>query len=715
VLKLHAFVVMPFGRKPFEETSLPCKRSTETPLDIEIDFDDVYKSLLEPALRQAGCEPGRADSDAAAGDIRTDMFFELVTADLVVADTSIPNPNVYYELGVRHGVRPHGILPVQCDLVGSRPFDVAQDRTFRYKGSLFVVSKEGAAPNRAEDLKREVDRLSQTFVRALARERETTGSPVYENLPGLIPVNWDNIHNARGMRLAELRDDWLERVQAAKFKGYPGDIKTLADEAPTRVHRTDVLYHAASALLDLCRYPAAERELKKIILDDAEHLEAQLQLGRVLTYQDKTDEAKEYLLNILRRHADQPEAAELLGHVYRRSWYLAWRQKPDQESRKRKALADSHMAAQAVRSYLRAEKADPGGAYFAGFNALILFHLVNDLHAQIGGDLAESWPADLDEQELRSVVKFCAKSLNERAQRDNDAETQFWTTTTLSGIALIEKHIPEALQHVRDACIVPGVTLFQLQILEERLALLAALDFEPEFIRQALALVDEARSQRERPTYQRVFIWAGYPLDIPGQTPPRFPASQIDAVQTKIEKALEDWNVGVNDLAICEGVREGDIVFAEACRKRGAHLRLMLLEPPEPRNGSWPFSPGRWTDRFHKLLQSKPDVEVWRHFECLGPAFNEGNAQDQESLLFRHKNWMINTATMEAEPLGSRLYGLILCNEEDDDSENPAHPSYFIQRVSAFNDYQGQVETIRAATVPSRGGKRPSAKAARSL
>lgn len=54
-----------------------------------------------PALEAAGCERFRADKQVSAGDIRTDMFFELVTADYVVADLSIANPNVYYELGIR--------------------------------------------------------------------------------------------------------------------------------------------------------------------------------------------------------------------------------------------------------------------------------------------------------------------------------------------------------------------------------------------------------------------------------------------------------------------------------------------------------------------------------------------------------------------------------------------------------------------------------------
>jgi hypothetical protein len=77
-----------------------------------VDFDVVYRRLIEPALRKAGCIPFRADQEPGAGDIRTDMFFELVTADAVVADISVLNANVFYELGVRHGVAPRGVFMI---------------------------------------------------------------------------------------------------------------------------------------------------------------------------------------------------------------------------------------------------------------------------------------------------------------------------------------------------------------------------------------------------------------------------------------------------------------------------------------------------------------------------------------------------------------------------------------------------------------------------
>lgn len=103
------------------------------PEPLKVDFDAVYEKLLAPALREAGCMPFRATDEKGAGDIRQDMFFELITADLVLADISILNANVFYELGVRHGVAPRGVISVHAGWA-DRPFDVAPDRTFKYNG-----------------------------------------------------------------------------------------------------------------------------------------------------------------------------------------------------------------------------------------------------------------------------------------------------------------------------------------------------------------------------------------------------------------------------------------------------------------------------------------------------------------------------------------------------------------------------------------------------
>ena len=48
-----------------------------------------------------------------SGVIVPQLFKSIYSADLVIADVSCQNPNVYYELGVRHSLRPRGTLLIR--------------------------------------------------------------------------------------------------------------------------------------------------------------------------------------------------------------------------------------------------------------------------------------------------------------------------------------------------------------------------------------------------------------------------------------------------------------------------------------------------------------------------------------------------------------------------------------------------------------------------
>ena len=87
---------MPNGIKEAQSATAATDREPEKPA-IKVSFDEVYELLIKPALTKADCVPFRADQEEGAGDIRTDMYFELVIADAIVADISILNANVFYE------------------------------------------------------------------------------------------------------------------------------------------------------------------------------------------------------------------------------------------------------------------------------------------------------------------------------------------------------------------------------------------------------------------------------------------------------------------------------------------------------------------------------------------------------------------------------------------------------------------------------------------
>lgn len=251
----HAFVVMPFGKKNIDLSS-----DLQASLTVTINFDDVYNSLLCPALKTAQFDVQRADDETVAGDIRTQVLFELVTADVVVADVSAANPNVFYELGIRHGVRPRGTLLISGQWNSSRPFDIAPDRAFAYDGRLFV---EPAAADRDAQLTLERNRLAALLNDAWRDDRQTESSPLYAQIGGLKPVDWTNIQTSRAKYFGGLQDDWMDRVRLAQAQGYPGDILTLAQDAPTRFHREKLLFEAAKALINLGRFAAAESRFLK--------------------------------------------------------------------------------------------------------------------------------------------------------------------------------------------------------------------------------------------------------------------------------------------------------------------------------------------------------------------------------------------------------------------------------------------------------------------
>ncbi len=63
--------------------------------------------------------------------IITQMIERLYFADLVLADMTIPNGNVYYEVGIRHAAKEIGCVLLAADW-SKQLFDVAQMRTMRY-------------------------------------------------------------------------------------------------------------------------------------------------------------------------------------------------------------------------------------------------------------------------------------------------------------------------------------------------------------------------------------------------------------------------------------------------------------------------------------------------------------------------------------------------------------------------------------------------------
>jgi tetratricopeptide (TPR) repeat protein len=155
------FMVMPFGVKPV----LP-------PVDnapAKIDFDALWNRAYRPVIEQLGYEPVRADQDTGASII-LEMLERLFFSDLVVADMTIPNGNVYYEIGIRHASRETGCVLVSADWAMPL-FDTAQMRRLTFPLPEGAVTEDSAARVRAALV-------------AGANALAAGASPMFQHLPG---------------------------------------------------------------------------------------------------------------------------------------------------------------------------------------------------------------------------------------------------------------------------------------------------------------------------------------------------------------------------------------------------------------------------------------------------------------------------------------------------------------------------------------------------
>jgi hypothetical protein len=153
------YVSMPFGRKENRESGGT------------IDFDHIYQSAISPAVIEAGLTPVRGDELEFGAIVHKTLLEAVIGCDLFIADLTTANPNVMYELGIRHALR-RGATVLVSSMTTRPAYDISYARILFY--SLNQVGQlDDSEATRIRDT------LAATIKQGIAR----SDSPVFEFFP----------------------------------------------------------------------------------------------------------------------------------------------------------------------------------------------------------------------------------------------------------------------------------------------------------------------------------------------------------------------------------------------------------------------------------------------------------------------------------------------------------------------------------------------------
>jgi tetratricopeptide (TPR) repeat protein len=606
-VKLHAFVAMPFGQK-------------DGPDGQPIDFNRIYAEYIQPGLQAAGLAVFRADEEQAAGDIRSDMFQELLIADLVLADLTIDNPNVWYELGVRHALRARGVVLVQGPRAGT-PFDIYTDRKLRYH------LKDGVPD--PDFLAADIARLAEMARATLASWQGRKISPVYRLLDNLQEPDWKQLKLGDAREFWARHAAWEKQVKTAQRSKRPGDVLVLAEETPVVALRADAWLAAGEALLAMEHYKLALEAFDACLAAEPGHRKAGHKRGVCLQRLGALDEARDHYRQLLAAQPQDAEAWALLGRVDKDAWVAAWRR----PGATRAQMADDAgyedaLLSAAINSYRSGFRAD-ANHYYSGVNAATLMCLFQHL--------TQRQDHDAELTTLLGGVRWSAFSDLARAPN-------YWAAVTLADLEVLSGTPQRVASAYKEAIRLLENDWFSLNASREALGLLRDLGFRPDQVDAAIATFERALS-RLAPPHQdwqprQVVLFSGHIVDAPDRPTPRFPPAKVDAAARRIAEELARLGAGPEDLAITQGAAGGDLLFAEAALDLG--MQLQLLQPFEQARflqASVAPSGQAWQQRYDAVVaRLAPARPILSAPQALGPAPADVDPYARCNL------WLLNTA-----------------------------------------------------------------------
>jgi hypothetical protein len=635
------FIVRPFGKKPF---TIKDKENKE--ISVEVDFNEVDRSLIKAALAKNGLNGQTTEVMVHAGNIRLDMFHMLIAHDLVIADISIDNVNVYYELGIRHGLRPNGTILIRFRSGVDVPFDLKTDR-------YIVYDREN--PAAAVDLLAGAIRDTLRMMRSRDRQPD---SPVFLLLPKLPPPD--------PARLVVVPKEFQEAVERAESDANGGTtLALLAEEAKRTYWDREGVRYVARAQRRMRSFNAARESWEYIRKDLPDDVEANLQLATIFQRLGEVVLAAQACHRVLDNPAAErkwrADARSQLARNDKASWLADFIALPTEAERRAQALPDSRLSA-AFDGYM-AGFAEDLNDYYSGINALGLLTATVKLAEMEPAVWAGAYDTErkaasaLDDFReklayLRGAVRISLDNAGQQAKRSGRSDE--WLPASEAQYKLLTAENPNFVKNAYTAAKSAGKASFSVDSEAAQVGIFKSLGLFPENCRGALAALGVPDtppppvSPQVAAPRDRIIVGTGHRADAATRATPRFPnkpeciekASSWLREQLQAEKAQTAGAIsGIG------GAASGtDLLFHEVCADLGIPTTVVLPIPKDEycRQSVADGGP-EWVEKFNRLVGTKPaivlsdsaDLPSWAEsIENYG-VFQRGNIWMLEDALVR--------------------------------------------------------------------------------
>jgi hypothetical protein len=373
-----------------------------------LDLDQSYRNMIKPAVEAAGLKCVRADEIVHSGLIDLPMYEQLLNADVVVTDLSTSNKNAFYELGVRHALRPYTTVVIAEDGIKAFPFDVNHVlvRQYHHLGEDIGFG----------EVMRFRQELTKAIVEIMQKEPRANDSPIYTLLNGLNPPAMTAAMLAVGEKAANTGDQSGDASSGGSTPGLEAVHSILMQQVDEAQKRGDFVQAKSllSSVRDLMRTksPAKSGDLPSEKVEDPYII----QRLALITYKSKfpteeaaLQEARDLLTCLNPETSNDTETLGLWGAVHKRLW----------EFTKDIAHLDESVRGYERGFYLRND-------YYNGIN---LAYLLN-IRAASAANPAEAIADFVQAQRIRrEVIKICQHWL---ATENPSPNAKYWVQATMA-------------------------------------------------------------------------------------------------------------------------------------------------------------------------------------------------------------------------------------------------------------------------------------------